>query len=46
MQSESILTGGGLVGSSRRPNIYTDSEVDQTVKEHALFPKLTLQKET
>ena len=45
MQAQSIETGGGQVGSSRRLNIYTDSEVDQTVKEHALFPRLTLQKE-
>lgn len=36
-----IKTGGASVGSSRRPNIYTDSEVDQTVKKHDLFPKLT-----
>lgn len=31
--------------ASRGPGIYTDDEVDRAVFKHALFPKLTEQKE-
>ena len=40
----SIEKGGGLVGSSRRPNVYTDEELDRAVAKHELFPKLTTEK--
>lgn len=43
-----IKTGGGAITSSKNgtPTVFTDSEVDRTVKEHNLFPKLTEHKAT
>ena len=41
MMKGMIETGGGQI----QTNIFTDDEVDKAVKQHNLFPNLTLLKE-